>query len=305
MSHFSFRHLATVVVLAGLLAVPAGAQAPRPDGERSVFDLSFGGGSAVGYIDSIRQAAGPVNIVVEPGAELVDVPPIELKRVSLSQALALLDGASIERDNYAIRLDVATLGDAESRPVFKIQVRGQRPGQLTQRMNQVWSLQPVLAGGYEPAEVLTAIETALSMLEDTHVPADLRYHDDTSLLIVRGHPTQLATIDALHGELSANPARQERRDDQLEALRRAEMEMQHLREEANVGRREADEQARRATEWETRAVLFREELDALRMQYEQRMAELRAQLDEREAIIRQLEHHVAELEGRLQQRRES
>ena len=43
-------------------------------------------------------------------------------------------------------------------------------------------------------QLLTAIETALEMLPRSDQPADLKYHADTSLLIVRGDQQQLDTV---------------------------------------------------------------------------------------------------------------
>src|SRR4029079_7426843 len=60
------------------------------------------------------------------------------------------------------------------------------------KVSQVFQLQPYLAK-YKVEDITTAIQTAWEMLGDEK-SAKLKYHKDTSLLIVVGSQTQLAAI---------------------------------------------------------------------------------------------------------------
>jgi hypothetical protein len=303
MNRFALVPLCSAVLLFAVISGTTHAQRSGQAGDNAVFDLDFDGGTAAQYIDEIRRKMIYANIVIDPGVDLVEMLPVQLKRVSLHQALALLDGMSAQGEDHQIVLDLGILPGEDSMTVYKIEVNGRMPGERTRRDGRIWSLQQVLSHGYSASDVLTAIEISIDMIENAPSPADVRFHEDTALLIVRGHPAQLDAISTLVSQLVTSPAQDEQSKQMRSRLQEAEMKLMlaqstvvELRDKAAAARDDADELARQVTEWQTRAQLYRDELESMRQRNEQRLREFQAMLDDRESTIQQLEIRVAELE---------
>jgi hypothetical protein len=303
MIRFALIQLLSAALLLAAASGTAQAQRSGQAGDNAVLDLDFDGGTAAQYIDQIRRKVVYANIVADPGVDLVEMLPVQLKRVSLHQALALLDGMSAEGEDHQIVLDLGILPGEDSMTVYKIEAKGRTFGERARRDSRIWSLQQVIAHGYTASDVLTAVEISLEMIENTQSPADVRFHEDTALLIVRGHPSQLDAINALVSQLTVSPARHERDEQARSRLEQTQLKLveaqadaARFHEKATAARDEADQLARQVTEWQTRAQLYRDELESMRKRYEQRLQELQAILGQRENAIQQLEVRVAELE---------
>ena len=119
-------------------------------------------------------------------------------------------------------------------------------GQTASTNAGVWTLAGVLESGVGSEAVLSAIQLALEVLGSA-TPADVRFHEETALLIARGDADQLETIhmvlDRLHDALEAkhNMAvidTEHRRV--IEALGTAESQRTEALEELRVFHRETE-----------------------------------------------------------------
>ena len=250
----------TATVLAGLISIPALAQ----NDNGGLIDLDFPGGSAAAYIAAVRAATDDANIVETAHLDLVEVQPVELRRVSIHAALAFLQGEYQSADDRAVQLllqETLTRNTLEL-PVFKIEARLRSP-RTTTLQSAVWSLALITSNGLSAEHVLTAIEAGLDLFGDAYPSANLRYHEDTGLLLGRAHPSQIDTIHELLSELSRNsPGAQDRsklEEREAEALQR----VADLDETVSRYAVELTEAQQKHLEWQTRAELYISTINSL------------------------------------------
>lgn len=167
-------------------------QKPKPAPK---FNLSFKGGTAAEYLETVRRAHPPANIAAMPGVERFEIPPVEFQWATVEAAVRMLEDLQRTSDAGREELRVRMLpveGSAE--PLVQVLVERRR-GEET---SMVWSVAETLSRGVDPADMLTAIETALRQFES---PATVRFHKETDLVIVRGTSDQLSAIDMVLGRL--------------------------------------------------------------------------------------------------------
>ncbi len=190
----------SVLLLSLFAATGTAAQSPT---ENPLIDVRFPGGTATKYIEAIRKAAGDINVLVAPDAVKIQMPPVSLSNVSVAAALYLLDGKEQRTPNQIVRAKVdimPTYGFAE-RATFQIRVdvrkdRERVPGAY------VWSVSALLDHDISSQALLSAVEMALDVIgSDTKL--DVRFHEDTGLLIAMGDLGQMETIDGVLDQLQA------------------------------------------------------------------------------------------------------
>ena len=194
------RVLVAVVstVLVWCCGVQAQSPPPSPEsGGQRVVSLKFPGGTLADYVETLRDAVGTLNIVLSgPEVGAVRLPPIELESVMLHSAMAVLEGEVWLNNSAHLRVSVEQLGfstDENVKPVFR--VTAHRRGGPASPDVHVWSVAGLLAQGVESAGVLTAVETAIDLLEGNYQAAEVRFHEATGLLIASGQEQQLEAID--------------------------------------------------------------------------------------------------------------
>lgn len=212
-------------------------------GERR-FDLRFGGGTAVEYVEAIREAYSNANILAMPGLEEFVVPAVNLDGVTVDAALESIEGqeAMIDGAWAKVRLSDADIEGREER-VFTISLE-RRESKLESR---VWSVGEQLELGVDEADLLSAVQAVLTLNDQV---ATVRFHPETRLLMVRGHHQTLEMVQETISQIqrsawtSQNPTQSEtdavvrelrnridemERDHQLEKdrlLRQMEMQVQ-------------------------------------------------------------------------------
>ena len=194
---------AVVVAAAALLCCPeAGAQRARVD-EPKIIDLTFPGGTVAEYVEVIRAVVREVNIVVAPEVTECTVPPMELKSISVSSAVQLVE-ADVETAQAVIEVRVEEIppGIDGEKPIFRILSRRRNPFSTSAPEVRVWSMAGLVGAGFKAEDVLTAVETAVELLHDDDPPASIRFHEATSLLIVSGSGLQLEAIDSVIEQLN-------------------------------------------------------------------------------------------------------
>lgn len=200
--------LASLVVAAPLSAQntpqpAAQQQAPQPDPAPGRFDIDFAGGTVDQYVEAIRRAHPAANIVVLAGAGAYGVPAIRLRNVTVTAALQAVEQRGTLESGAEFWLAVAVnrvQGGAE--PVHQLQY-AQRTREGGERTTRVWSVADLIVNGAKPADILGAVEVAL-LLEST--PIEIRFHEPTQLVMARGYPRQLHTVEAVLIEVDRSQA---------------------------------------------------------------------------------------------------
>jgi hypothetical protein len=276
-----------------------------------VVSVDFPGGTVAEYIEAVQRAGGdrPVNVLVPAEAAGVPVPPISLRGVTARTALEALTYAFPFGYGAKHEFGVRSFGDdPEATNAFAImyskgQQIGMMPGQLNQAAGpargreqiQVFSLTELVAppGAGEdvgvPVDVLlTAVEAALGIGAGDEeadgeggsgAPAQVRFHEESGLLIVRGTGEQISLVSSLLGELRKDvvsrwsTARQD-------AAREAERRYRQKRLEVEMGLAEKELVAA-----DKRAERFRQQVESghapqqLQEEAEEEVARKRAQLE--------------------------
>lgn len=195
------------------VAAPA-RERPAP----MIVSLAFPGGTLGQFVAAVRQAQPDANIVVVPLAAEVVVPPMEVRRTGLEQAL---ESACLVADGpHEVRVKEFA---GPGQPVYTILVNTSRRAEgqarnaataaaAAQRVFSLNELTRPRGDGLDPlpvATILSAVELAAG--EDGKAPL-LRYHADSGLLLVRGTPAQVShaieALDVLQRDFEARAARQ-------------------------------------------------------------------------------------------------
>ncbi|MBS0197351.1 MAG: hypothetical protein JSR77_11390 [Planctomycetes bacterium] len=191
-----------------LLMGPTDAQRQGPP-----VSVNFPGGSLEEFVNLLRSNAKPdqpVNITYSKDAAALPLPAVKMESVSLSAVLKSLEYL-VSSD--AVQMSVSNLTDQhgpEPTAAFVISCRmSARPFDGPQTL-KVFSVNDLIAEGKNdpsgriPAEtLLTAIKTALAQVPLRGAStADVKFHADSRLLIVRGATAELDAINQVIAELS-------------------------------------------------------------------------------------------------------
>ncbi len=204
--------LAAILVMAlpGAAAGQPGEQ-PPPQRQRPekpalpVIDLSFPGGTVLDYVAAVRKANPEANIVTDPEAALIPMPAVALRRVTVPAALAVLRNRSVNDGRTVVELSVEEVPvfSPEERPTYQVQARTSGAGRAPppNRSTKVWTVSSLLVGDLTSRKLLSAVETAVEVVGSDPRP-DVRFHEDTGLVIARGSPDQIAAIAEVIDQLT-------------------------------------------------------------------------------------------------------
>jgi type II secretory pathway component GspD/PulD (secretin) len=159
----------------------------------------------------------------------------------------------------------------------------------------VISMADLLGANLTSANALAAIEVALGLVEGAAAPAQIKFHEETGLLIARGSVDQVDKIRQVITQLRERQGTLEVREQNAEASRRELNQMELTAQHEGAARQEAQMLAREVVEQRTRADLLQQTVDDLRKRGAELEAELRKAAMEREALA----HTVAELRSQL------
>jgi hypothetical protein len=184
----------------------AGAPAAEVEGALSV---QFRGGTLAEYLRVVEQAwrgADPVNIVLSGPADQVRLEPIVVRQVDIATALQLAVNMSRTPGVAEFHVQYEELAGAFA-PVHHIRVTVLHRTSISRarQETEVFSLRDLLQSEMSAETVLSAVEAALMADEEAAEPA-LRFHEPSSLLIVRGTVSQQATVHRIMAELKRSAA---------------------------------------------------------------------------------------------------
>jgi hypothetical protein len=202
--------MAILLNVAAFLVSTAAAQhaeqapAKSTPSPQPTINLQFPGGTLDEYLKALQTAAGKINLIVEaPEAQAIRVPSVQLESVTVRAALGLLTGLHKLADGTNVQVTLEEFGEikGDDRVIPVLRLRTQPWGiQLGSPPEvRVWNIGDLLADKKKPEGVLTAVETAVGLLDSDHRPAQIRYHEDTTLLVVSGNSEQLNAIDRVVG----------------------------------------------------------------------------------------------------------
>jgi hypothetical protein len=225
----------------GSTAVRAAEPGDRGQEGEGALSVQFRGGTLAEYVLAVEQAwrgAEPVNIVVSGPADQVRLEPIVVRQVDIATALQLAVNMSrtqffdrSERPEFHVQYEQLSGAFAAVHHV-RVNVYHRTSVSRAKQETEVFSLRDLLQAEMPAQTVLSAVEAALLADEEAAEPA-LRFHEASSLLIVRGTMPQQATVHRIMAELkrsAAQDASAKRRRESEESEQRLRAELTRLYE---------------------------------------------------------------------------
>jgi len=215
-----FRY-AGVLLLISLLA--ASDRSAGQDGQDAqLISLNFPGGTVLAYVNAVRKAAGDFNVVIAPEAAEVQMPAVNVKQITVAAAIDLLDGRTLDLPGRRVQLAAMQMPVYDTLERQTYQVLAKASGRPTVRAASVWTVAALLDADIPAEAVLSAVETAIEVVASSTRP-DVRFHEDTALLIASGDHDQLQAIE--HVLDSLNESVSHRHDDEM---RQFQMQFQEI-----------------------------------------------------------------------------
>jgi hypothetical protein len=258
-----FGQCLAVLAAAGVLCAAAPAQpkaTPPPEpGAAPTVSVEFAGGTVAEYVAALRKAAGPspVNIVVSEAAAQVRLAPVSLKSASVWNAVHVIQaaagGSALGHWQVGPAFEGAPTAESLSgTPVFAVNFYPREGPAGAGRFLEVFSIQSIIEGeGATPEVLLTAVETALKLEGDGASRAEVKFHKDSGLLLVRGTKQDVRAVEQVVERVRHDMDRRSKdsaRSRQIDIQRQAEARHARIRVEmadAELKRAERDfEEAR-------------------------------------------------------------
>ena len=175
-----------LALMVGLSALTHAADEETKAAGSGLFDLSFAGGTPQKLVNEMERASGlTLNILIPPELADARMPPMELRSVWVADVFESLD--MLSRDSMRwIRVGkkpdfwvLARVPDARKTQAFYV-------GHLLKK--------------FKIGDITTAVQTTWQ-LGGKDARTELKYHQDTQLLIALGSPEQLSTAAEVLGQL--------------------------------------------------------------------------------------------------------
>jgi hypothetical protein len=196
--------------------------------------LNFAGGSMAEFVVAVRGKQPKANIVLAEQAQDAKVPPMVLTHAGIRQAL---EGAcSTAAASYEISVkefsprgrNGVDVGD----PVYSILARNVKKGaagfgSVIEPERFIFSLKELIEDGepgYKPLDAATILSAVELSMEGEQDRLDLKFHEDSSLLLAHGMPQHLSLISNLLSTLMNDRRTSESRQreyNQRQAMRQA------------------------------------------------------------------------------------
>lgn len=178
-------------------ARPAGTLQLEREASNGLFDLSFSGGTPQKLIGEMEKASGlKVNVLIPPELADAKIPAMELRSVNVQGVFESL--------NLLWRNSMQWI--RPTRPGWVPGAPGSEPGNVwvlsrpaDSRKTQAFYVGHLLKK-FKIDDITTAVQTTWQ-LGGKDTKAELKYHQDTQLLIALGHPEQLSTAAEVLAQL--------------------------------------------------------------------------------------------------------
>ena len=256
-------------VIAGFVTLDAQQATPQPDLLDRRINLSIEAIPVAELPGVLNKALGQqLNLIVPPDASHIILPPLKLHQVTITELFEALQTASSPAGSaeplYTFQ---ATSGNVW---IFKLMqptapAAGPIPG-----TSQVFALEPYLKN-LKVEDITTAIQTVAEMAPGAEGRPNLKFHEETKLLIASGAPTVLQSIESVLTALATSVQSQKEKSVEAELeVARAQMQSQKIATNLRAEALEAENQSLRErmrefeaknTELERELVRARAELD--------------------------------------------
>lgn len=296
---------ALAIGAAAFIAPPILAQdsAEVARGEKSPvacgLSLDFPGGTAADYIAALRHAEPRANVVVLGDLDRIKMAPVQLQNADVFSALRVLDQLPPEQDGLAVKVRVDNVASSPvSPPVFVVtaDIRN-RGGATSSSFTTVISMADLLGEDLKPADALTAIDATLGLIQGERAPAEIKFHEQTGLLIARGSPAQVDGIRQVVAQLREREGIIQAKQRLAEATRQSQEHTERAARENSNAAGMAEDLTRQVAEWRTKAELLEKELEHARRRTSALDDELRSTLAKAQA----LERTVEELQSKVKE----
>ena len=300
MNRLTFARIAAVTAVLAVSNVPALSQQPDQPQQQpaagSALSLDFGGGSAAEYINAIRKASPNANIVVLGDLARISMAAVQLKNVDVLSALSVLDQLPSEQGTFVAKIHVNNVRSSQDMPdVYTVaaEVHDRRgvPGAM---QTTVISMADLLGENLKSQDALTAIQTSLELIGDTGAPAQIKFHEETGLLICRGSPEQIESIEQVIRQLRERAGTLEVRAQNAMAEQRQANASREAVAQIAQAKEQIDALTRQVAEWRTKAELLEHTIE----EHQRLVAKLDTELREAQAERNELKRDIAQLQNR-------
>ena len=274
---------------------PRVEQQSAPDETEELINVDFKGGSAADYVQAVRKAARNANIVVMNDISKVPMPETQLRNVTVWSAVQVLSSVPKEHRGQMIemRVDRQThrpmtggrqIGpQSPGEPVYVISARhgSDQLAAPTARDLSVMELSQIVGEATKADDVLSIVESALGMFKQEYDPADVRFHESTGVLIVRGHPEQVRAVEKVMIGLRERHARAIAESEPARKLEWAYSRIEELEMRLAQSEQLMRAEARDKIEWQTRGEVLGHELERTKAQLTDQIEMLQRELQKR------------------------
>lgn len=192
------RFLLAALLLSAWLGKPSPAHAAGASDDPPIYNIDFPGGTVEEYVAHLREIVPEANIVLMPDASKVRIPAVKIRvPADYSHApLELLEKVTAASAEPNVRID----WDGIVRVVRLVEPA--TPRAAATPYVRSYSLANAIVKGHIGAEdILRNIETSLELAAGSGDLPDLRFHESTSLLMVRGSSIHHNTISNVLGSM--------------------------------------------------------------------------------------------------------
>ncbi len=155
------------------------------DPMQQIISVEFAGGTVDEYVGMVRKAAAGTNIVITGMAGDFILPDIQLNKVPVDSALDCIVRASRDQLSMYYSDHVVFVEDDRQPPTTGVTVINVKQ----------------LLASVDKADVLTAIEVGMEMQGEQPVKIELKLHEETGLLFVKGLHSQTHLVTEIVNQM--------------------------------------------------------------------------------------------------------
>ena len=179
-----------LALMVGLTGMAHAAEAETKAAGSGLFDLSFAGGTPQKLVGEMERAGGlKLNILIPPELSDSRIPPMELRSVNVQDVFDSLN--LLSRDSMQW---IRTSRSETGKLTCWVLARASDP-----RKTQTFYVGHLLKK-FKIDDITTAVQTTWQ-LGGKDARTELKYHQDTQLLIALGNPEQLSTAAEVLAQL--------------------------------------------------------------------------------------------------------
>lgn len=161
----------------------------------SPVTIDMSDSSVSDYANEIRQMVPTINIVVTKSAADLRLPEIKLTGVPARGALSLLNSVT----NQEVEVEFQSRADGSEADVVLITTSNAGPFSSGIEV-RVFNIKQLLGASNRDA-LLSSLESGFQMLGWSSAPVDVKIHEATGLLFIKGTEQQLALAESIIHEL--------------------------------------------------------------------------------------------------------